>query len=601
MIHGNIQSLKKSIIEELQSLYEFKISSNEFLPEELVIKLADLTSRINKEIAVYISRKGKVLDVIVGDHSSVNLPEINERRGKNLLSGIRCIHTHPSGDGRLSSLDLTTLITLKLDGMITVGVMDGKYTNIMVGIPTIGHDFTIEKADLFGPFQLGEKDFSIVFKLIEEIDSALRMNSARPSVDSIEERAVLVGVELISGIDENESGSSSESLAELEQLTYSAGAKILKKILQKRFSGDPAYLVGKGKAEELAVLCQTLYANLVIFDQELLGSQVRNLEEVIGVKVIDRTTLILDIFAGRAKSREGKIQVELAQLKYILPRLVGSGMELSRLGGGIGTRGPGEKKLETDRRHIRNRIKSLAEELEEVKKRRTLQRHNRRKTPVIALVGYTNAGKSTLLNNLCGSDVLAEDKLFATLDPTARKLFLPNGIQVVAIDTVGFIRKLPHYLIEAFKSTLEEAAYADAIIHVVDSSSQEIDVHLSVVNNILDDLGASDKPTIAAFNKIDMVSGDTILPYLKGIDNYVEISALKGTGIQDLLDRIAKILDLRSFNSNFLVPYKDSWVIAYLHQNAKVIKQEFIEHGTKITAEVTAPVFEKLKSYLEHN
>ncbi len=597
MIQGNIQSLKKSIIDELQSLYEFKIGSNEFLPEELVIKLADLTSLINREIAVYISRKGKVLDVIVGDHSSVNLPQINERRGENLLSGVRCLHTHPSGDGRLSSLDLTTLITLKLDGMITVGVKDGKYTNIMVGIPTIGHDFAIEKADLFGPFQLGEKDFSIVFKLIEEIDSALRMNSARPPVDSVEERAVLVGIEIISEIDESESGSSSESLAELEQLTCSAGAKVLKKILQKRFSGDPAYLVGKGKADELAVLCQTLYANTVIFDHELSGSQVRNLEEVIGVKVIDRTTLILDIFAGRAKSREGKIQVELAQLKYILPRLAGSGMELSRLGGGIGTRGPGEKKLEIDRRHIRSRLKSLAEELEEVKKMRTIQRHNRRKTPVIALVGYTNAGKSTLLNSLCGSDVLTEDKLFATLDPTARKLFLPNGIQVVAIDTVGFIRKLPHYLIEAFKSTLEEVSYADAIIHVVDSSNQEIDVHLSVVNNILDDLGASHKPTIVAFNKIDLVSQDTILPYLKGIDNHVEISALKSTGIQNLLDSIVKVLDFRSFNGSFLIPYKDSWVIAYLHENAKVIKQEFIEHGTKVTAEVTAPVYEKLKSY----
>ena len=599
MIHGNIQHLKSSIVIELKGLYDFYIGKDEFLPADLIMKLAYLTSLINREIAVYISRKGKVLDVLVGDHSTVSLPSINERRGQNLLSGVRCIHTHPDGNSSLSSIDISALLTLRLDAMIAVGVKDGKYTNISVGIPTIGQNFAIEKADMLGPFLLDEKDFSVVFKLIEEIDSTLRTNTVRSMLKTEEETAVLVGVSIVAkaaeGVMEN---SSPESLDELEELAQTANLKVLKKILQKRLSPDPASLIGKGKAAELALLCQSLNADLVIFDEDLSGSQVRNLEEIIGVKVIDRSTLILDIFARRAKSREGKIQVELAQLKYLLPRLIGSGSQLSRLGGGIGTRGPGEKKLETDRRHIRDRIKSLSEELEEVKKRRDLQRENRSKIPVVALIGYTNAGKSTLLNSLCSSDVLAEDKLFATLDPTARKLTLPNGQQIVAIDTVGFIRKLPHDLIEAFKSTLEEAAFADAIIHVIDSSSDEIGIHISVVNNILNELGVLQKPTIAVFNKIDISNTEHLLPYLQGINYYVEISALKETGIDKLLYNITKVLFFKSFEASFMIPYKDSKIISYLHQNAKVIKEDFAEEGTRVTTIVTMPIFEKLKDYI---
>lgn len=598
MIHGNIQSLKASVVVELEQLYELNIGIDQFIPDELVEKLARLTSMINREIAVYISRKGKVLTVIVGDHSTVALPEINVRRGQNLLSSVRCIHTHPDGNSKLSVVDLSCLVALRLDAMIAVGVENGQYTSISVGIPTIGHNFTIEKADLFGPFRLGEKDFSVVFKLIEEIDSALRSNPLRPTTNESEEKAVLVGMDVISQ-DEPEYSpwSSLESLDELEELAHTAGAKVLDKVLQKRFSLDPAYLIGKGKAEEIALLCQSIGADLVIFDEELSGSQVRNLEEIIGRKVIDRTTLILDIFARRAKSREGKIQIELAQLKYLLPRLTGMGTQLSRLGGGIGTRGPGEKKLETDRRHIRSRIKSLAEELEEVKKRRDLQRENRRRVPVVALVGYTNAGKSTLLNSLCNTDVLVEDKLFATLDPTARKLLLPDGSQIVVVDTVGFIRKLPHDLVEAFKSTLEEAAYADVIVHVVDSSSKEIDTHISVVNNILQDLGAAQKPTIVAFNKIDLVDPVSLVPYLRGIEQYVEISALKNTGVDKLLNIITKMLYFRSFSARFLIPYKEGWVIPFLHQHAKVIDQEFTGRGTKVQAIVNNKIFERLKAY----
>ena len=597
MIHGNIKSLKASVLHDLEELYNVEVGKDEFLPEQLVLKLADLTSRINKEIAVYINRKGSVLDIIVGDHSTVNLPEINERRGQNLLCGVRCIHTHPSGDSKLSDLDLTALITLKLDGIIAIGVSDDRYITIMAAIPAIGNNFTIENADLFGPFKLGEKDFSIVFRLIKEIDTTLRSNLFHHTQETQQETAILVGTEIISHLSANTPASSLASLDELEQLALTAEAKILKKVLQKRFSPDPAYLIGKGKAEELSLLRQSLNANLVIFDEELSGSQLKNLEEIIGTKVIDRTTLILDIFARRAKSREGKIQVELAQLKYMLPRLIGAGTQLSRLGGGIGTRGPGEKKLETDKRHIRTSIKTLTEELEEVHARRDLQRKSRRKTLTVALVGYTNAGKSTLLNTLCNSNVFAENKLFATLDPTARRLGLPNGQQIVAIDTVGFIRKLPHDLVKAFKSTLEEAAYADIIIHVVDSTSHEMDTHISVVNNILNDIGALNKPTIMVFNKIDLKADHQPLPNLPQIDHCVKISALQGIGIDDLLSNITRLLFSNSFEAMFLIPYKDSHLVSYLYENAKIIKKEFAGEGTKITAHITKAIYDKLKKY----
>jgi GTP-binding protein HflX len=322
----------------------------------------------------------------------------------------------------------------------------------------------------------------------------------------IQERAILVSLELKSMQRSEEAVQ--HSLDELRSLAETAGVEPLTAIVQHRDSVDAAWFIGKGKVDEIRALKESLDANVILFNQELSGAQVRNLESAIDCKIIDRTQLILDIFAQRAKTREGRLQVELAQLQYLLPRLAGHYSNLSRLGGGIGTRGPGETKLETDRRHIQRRIRDLREQLAEVARHRKLHRAQRRKTGVtqIALVGYTNAGKSTLLNRMTNADVLAENKLFATLDPTSRRLTLPNGLEVVLTDTVGFIQQLPHDLVAAFRATLEEVNEADIILHVVDSSSPMRDEQMAVVDEVLDELGAGGKEKIIIFNKIDLLS-----------------------------------------------------------------------------------------------
>ncbi|MDQ2086349.1 GTPase HflX [Herbivorax sp. ANBcel31] len=413
------------------------------------------------------------------------------------------------------------------------------------------------------------------------------------------ERAILVGMESspkdkIDGMSYNE-----RSLDELGELAATAGAVVLEKVIQVRQKRHAAFYVGKGKVEEVRMMSQALDANLIIFDDELSGAQIRNIEKIVGVKVIDRTSLILDIFSQRARSKEGKLQVELAQLKYRISRLAGMGKQLSRLGGGIGTRGPGEKKLETDRRHIRRRIKYLNSQLEQIEKRRNSLRVSRNDSdvPVIALVGYTNAGKSTLMNKLCDADVFSEDKLFATLDPTTRKLELGEGKHALLIDTVGFIRKLPHDLVEAFKSTLEEAVYADVLIHVVDISSQETEEQVQVANNILKDLEALDKPVIMVFNKIDLVSNHSRPGVVNRNGKCFEISATSGEGIDELVEGILEILPQNETEAELFVPYSEGWVISYLHQNGEILKKEHREEGTEIFARVKTSKIGTIKKY----
>jgi len=336
-----------------------------------------------------------------------------------------------------------------------------------------------------------------------------------------------------------------DSINELSELASTAGAEVIAKLVQKRGKPDPAYYIGKGKAEELALLAITIHADLVIFDDELSPAQQRNLERLLKIKVIDRTWLILDIFASRAASKEGKIQVELAQLCYLLPRLVGKGTALSRLGGGIGTRGPGETKLEVDRRRIRRRISVLQKELDEIAKRRGLQRSNRSKSglPLVSIVGYTNAGKSTLFNALTDSEVFVEDKLFATLDPTIRRCYLPSGDFMLLADTVGFIRKLPHDLVAAFRATLEEATYSDLLLHVVDASHPGKDDHLEAVKEVLGTLGVADRPIITVLNKIDLIPGtlerERILLEHPGA---IPVSAETREGLDELLKTISEML-----------------------------------------------------------
>lgn len=386
------------------------------------------------------------------------------------------------------------------------------------------------------------------------------------------------------------------SLAELAELTESAGAEPAFQLSQKRPAPDAATCLGSGMAEEAKRLIEQEELDLAIFDRELTPTQIRNLESLFGVRVIDRTMLILDIFAQRALSREGKLQVELAQLRYMLPRLAGKGTALSRLGGGIGTRGPGETKLETDRRHIRRRIGSLQEQLNESEAARNVTQKRRKKNGVVtvALVGYTNAGKSTLMNRLTQAGVLAEDKLFATLDPTARAMKLPGGKTVMLIDTVGLLLRLPHHLVEAFKSTLEQAATADILLNICDASSPEAREHLAVTEELLNSLGAGGRPVIPVLNKWDAVEDPESAPHLPGA---VRISALHGEGIDRLLEAVEENLPVKTFEVELLLPFAKSGLAAKLRDEGAVLQEEYVPEGLRVIARVDGRLYGSVKEF----
>jgi GTP-binding protein HflX len=404
-----------------------------------------------------------------------------------------------------------------------------------------------------------------------------------------EERLILVGVSTQDGDD------TQESLDELEELAKTAGAKAVAKVIQNRENVHPGTYIGKGKIEEVKNLLADLDATGVICDDELSPAQLKNLEDALAAKVMDRTILILDIFAQHATTKEGKIQVELAQLRYRSTRLVGMRNSMSRLGGGIGTRGPGEKKLEVDRRLIRDRISQLNHELAEVKRNRETARGLRNKgtVPIVAIVGYTNAGKSTLLNRLTNAGVLEENKLFATLDPTTRNLGLPSGEQVLLTDTVGFIRKLPHHLIEAFRSTLEEAKYADIILHVVDSSNPAADKHMHVVYETLNKLGVKDKTIVTAFNKQDLIEGNLVMKDFKA-DKTVRISAKENLGINELLLILEEILRERKILVEKVFPYNEAGKIQTIRKYGQLLEEDYQAEGIYIKAYLPRDVFHSL-------
>ncbi len=386
------------------------------------------------------------------------------------------------------------------------------------------------------------------------------------------------------------------SLDELEELSRTAGVEVAARVTQKRPAQDSATVIGSGRLEQLAEEAKALDVNLIIFDCELTANQTRNIEKILDIRVIDRTTLILDIFAGRAVTKEGRLQVELAQQKYRLPRLAGKGVELSRLGGGIGTRGPGESKLETDKRHIRRRIEALEAELKELERRRELHRARRKKDNVLsaAIVGYTNVGKSTLLNALTDAGVLAENKLFATLDITSRAIELPDGRSVLLIDTVGLIRRLPHNLVEAFKSTLEEAAAADIIINLIDSSAEDGYEQAQVTAELLDELGCGDIPRIDVLNKCDK------LPEAENIrcdERTVKISAKQKKGFDELLDCIARNLPETSVRGKFVIPYDKTGILNTIRIDGKILSEEYLPEGTLIDAIVDKKVLHVAEGY----
>ncbi|MBQ9227826.1 MAG: GTPase HflX [Eubacterium sp.] len=386
------------------------------------------------------------------------------------------------------------------------------------------------------------------------------------------------------------------SIEELTALAQTGGAEVISYAVQRRAAPVAATLLGKGLLEEIAAFCQDHDIDLLIADNELSPVQIRNIENLTGVRTIDRTTLILDIFAARARSNEGKLQVELAQLQYSLPRLSGKGTALSRLGGGIGTRGPGETKLETDRRHIRRRIETLRRELDKVEKRRERLHERRRKNGAlcVAIVGYTNAGKSTLMNRLTDAGVLEEDKLFATLDPTARRLLLPNGQPVMLVDTVGLVRRLPHQLVEAFRSTLEEASWADVLLNVCDAADEDCAEQIQVTQRVLQDLGCGDKPVINVLNKCDKALSPDSLDFL---ENAVRISALTGEGIDGLLAAIEAALPLRSRRVQLLIPFDRLGLVSAVRKGT-VHSEEYREDGLWLDATVAVDELEKLIDYI---
>ena len=423
--------------------------------------------------------------------------------------------------------------------------------------------------------------------------------------EQVVERALLVGMNITTVSKRIDDIDINDSMEELKELAKAAGAEVVGSVIQNRPAVDAAYYIGKGKVEEIKGYCEGLDATLIIFNDELSGAQTRNIEDLTGIKTIDRTTLILDIFAQRAKSKEGKLQVELAQLKYRLPRLYGMGGSMSRTGAGIGTRGPGEQKLEIDKRHILNRAADIRAELKLVKKNRETQRNQRKKSniPIVALVGYTNAGKSTLLNELIKThkeyesekEVFVKDMLFATLDVTLRKAVLPNKRDFLVVDTVGFVSKLPHDLVDAFKSTLEEVNYADLILHVIDATNDSYEIQKKTTEKVLKELGADDKKTILVYNKVDKLELDI---YPKNQDDVVYISAKQRINMDKLLNMIEKAVMENTYDVELLIPYDRGDIFSKCKDKYNIDEFEYLGEGTKFRVALDEEDFGKYKEYI---
>lgn len=595
MIHGNTDGIRNSVLKELEELYKINVPKYSVCTEDMINIISRLSSQIEREISVGINRKGKVISVAIGDSSSVEIPliDIHEKR----LSGVRIIHTHPSGVSRLSALDISALMKLKLDTIMAIAVEEGKAKDASLGFCYVENEILISEE---APHLTIDKCLQInILDKINHVEEVIETSNVEED-DS--ERAILVGCD------------TRESLDELEELAKACDIPTLEKVFQNRSKIDASFYIGRGKVLEIANIRQLTRANLVIFDDELSGAQVKNLEANLGVKVIDRTTLILEIFSRRAKTREAKIQVELAQLKYRAARLMGLGTVMSRTGGGIGTRGPGEKKLEIDRRHIRERIYDLQAELKKIKKIRETQRERRSKdkTSQVSLVGYTNAGKSTLRNTLCAESastlatqakdkVFEADMLFATLDTTTRAIKLPDNRDITLTDTVGFVSKLPHELVEAFKSTLEEVIYSDLLCHVVDASSDNAQEEIIAVEKVLGELKALESAKILVLNKIDKADEEKLneleAKYSSIYNKVVKISARERINLDDLLEAISEELPYTLKSKEYIIPYTAQQVVAYLHRNANVSEEEYREDGTYIKAEVDEEVENKCREY----
>ena len=536
MIHGNTTGLKSSQLRRLERIYRRRIPSGILVTQELGRYLTELSQEIGRQIGIIVDREGTVQYVIVGDEREIVIPVLeNYPLGRKPLRGVRCIHTHLK-DEPLSQDDLTDLALLRLDMMTAIGVGERGlpahiYNAHLVPLNPEGELYRIEPPRWF--HALKEENFSEFISALEEEMGRVILRD----VDEGVERAILVSV----GTEPREE--QMESLSELRSLAETSGVRVVDTVWQRPKRINPKYLVGEGKIKEIIMKGLQKGATMLIFDRELSPTQVRELGKITELKVIDRTQLILDIFARRALSRDGKVQVELAQLRYLLPKLTGKGTALSRLAGGIGGRGPGETKLEIDRRRVLKRIAHLERELEGLKQGR-LQRRKRRARagiPIVSIVGYTNAGKSTLLNALTESETLVEDKLFATLDTATRRLRFPEERECLITDTVGFIQDLPAELKKAFRATLEEMEDADLLIHLVDISHPQFKKHIEAVERILEEIGLLHIPRLLVFNKIDLVEPH-IVENLSRRYGAIPISAKDKNTLKRLLEGIEERL-----------------------------------------------------------
>lgn len=594
-VEGNLDSIKKATVEYAQSFIGETFSPGEFIPEEVISMMKRVTVESGRECAVCLDRRNTVISVNIGDARGVGIGDTPTRGGKSGLCGVRNLHTHPNGVPLPSKIDLNTLSDARLDAMVVVGIDREKQTVKGLSASVLGRasDGSLEFYETVGPYPPSERGkFDALFEHILYLDKTAGQAELIENSDETE-KAILVGVTLASD-------SGDDDLAELAELARAAGAQVVGTFTQRRESPDSKFYIGSGLVATVSEEVKRSRADVVIFDDELSPSQIRNLEEKCGVRIIDRTALILDIFARRATSREGRLQVELAQQKYRLPRLTGLGTVLSRLGGGIGTRGPGETKLQTDKRHIMRKIHYLENELEEVERRRALLRgdRKRREIPTVSLVGYTNSGKSTMLNALCGSDVYVQNQLFATLDPSVRRMETDSERDILLVDTVGFIKKLPHELVEAFKSTLEEAVSSDLLIHVVDMGCDDFRERIAIVEGILADIGATEGERFLVLNKADLLPPDFAPGEISGYSRVFLTSATEGTGLEMLREGIISHFAKSLIMFDFVLPYSDGTMLAFLHENGTVTSEEYLADGIRLAGSISDKFAQKLGKYL---
>ncbi|WP_414568266.1 GTPase HflX [Nostoc sp. CCY 9925] len=572
-IFGNLQGLKSSQLKQLQRLYHQRIPGDRITTPEFSQRLAAISTELNQPVCAYLNRRGQVIRVGVGTPRQTQIPPLElPRYGAERLSGIRCLATHLKPEPP-NEAALTAMALQRLDALVVLNITGTGFTRRGGGatgyvkeaylahltpqdsrtLMTTPAAFKLDEKQVQSPSwnlspplsldDLAQQDF---IDLVENLEAEFQREFVAQEVDADHDRVLIVGLMT----DETTPQQFQDTIAELARLVDTAGGDVLQTIQQKRSRIHPQTVVGEGKVQEIALTAQTLGVNLVVFDRDLSPSQVRNLEAQIGVRVVDRTEVILDIFAQRAQSRAGKLQVELAQLEYMQPRLAGRGRTMSRLGGGIGTRGPGETKLETERRAIGQRISRLQKEVNQLQAHRSRlrQRRQHQEVPSVALVGYTNAGKSTLLNALTNAEVYTADQLFATLDPTTRRLVIPHGEadepqEILITDTVGFIHELPTSLMDAFRATLEEVTEADALLHLVDLSHPAWLRHIRSVREILAQMPITPGPALVVFNKIDQANSETLALAREEFPLAVFISASQRLGLETLRQRLAQLIE----------------------------------------------------------